>query len=44
MPMEKCDMNSIGPMALEHLKNHVDGLYRYFMKNKSTKNLYSRLI
>ncbi len=32
--MEKCDLNPIGPMVLEHLKNHVDGLYRYFMKDK----------
>jgi hypothetical protein len=26
MSMEKCDLNPIGPMVLEHLKNHVDGL------------------
>ncbi len=32
--MKKCDLNPIGPMVLEHLKNHVDGLYRYFMKDK----------
>jgi hypothetical protein len=32
--MEKRDLNPIGPMVLEHLKNHVDGLYRYFMKDK----------
>jgi hypothetical protein len=34
MSMEKHDLNWIGPMVLEHLKNHVDGLYRYFMKDK----------
>jgi hypothetical protein len=39
MSMEKCDMNPIGPMVLEHLKNdHVDGLYRYFMKDKIDKD------
>jgi hypothetical protein len=32
--MEKHDLNPIGPMVLEHLKNHVDGHYRYFMKDK----------
>ncbi len=32
--MEKCDLIPIGPMVLEHLKHHVDGLYRYFMKDK----------
>ncbi len=31
--MEKRDLNPIGPMVLEHLKNHIDGLYRYFMKD-----------
>ncbi len=34
MSMEKRDLNLIGPMVLEQLKNHVDGLYRYFMKDK----------
>jgi hypothetical protein len=34
MSMEKHDLNPIGPIVLEHLKNHVDGLYRYFMKDK----------
>ncbi len=37
MSMEKRDLNPIGPMVLEHLKNHVDGLYRYFMKDKIDK-------
>jgi hypothetical protein len=37
MSIEKCDLNQIGPMVLEHLKNHVDGLYRYFMKEKIDK-------
>jgi hypothetical protein len=31
--MEKHDLNPISPMVLEHLKHHVDGLYRYFMKD-----------
>jgi hypothetical protein len=37
MSMEKHDLNPIGPMVLEHLKNHVDGLYRYLMKDKIDK-------
>jgi hypothetical protein len=37
MSMEKRDLKPIGPMHLEHLKNHVDGLYRYFMKDKIDK-------
>ncbi len=37
MSMEKCNLNPIGPMVLEHLKNHVNGLYRYFMKEKISK-------
>jgi hypothetical protein len=37
MSMEKRVLNPIGPMVLEHLKNHGDGLYRYFMKDKIDK-------
>ncbi len=37
MSMEKSDLNSIGPMVLGHLKNHIDGLYRYLMKDKIDK-------
>ena len=37
MSMEKHDLNPIGPMVLEHLMNHVDGLYRYFKKYKIDK-------
>jgi hypothetical protein len=35
--MDKRDLNPIGPMVFEHLKNHDDGLYRYFMKDKTNK-------
>jgi hypothetical protein len=35
MSIEKCDLNPIGPMVLEYLKNHVIGLYRYFKKGKT---------
>ncbi len=34
MSMERHDLNPIGPMVLEHFKNYVDALYRYFMKDK----------
>jgi hypothetical protein len=37
MSMEKRDLNPIGPMVLEHLKSPVDGLYRYFTKDKINK-------
>jgi hypothetical protein len=33
--MEKLDLSPIGPTVLECLKNHVDGLYRYLMKDKN---------
>ncbi len=35
--MEKCNLNPIDPILLEHLKNHVDSLCRYFMKDKIDK-------
>jgi hypothetical protein len=37
MSIEKRDLNLIGQMVLEHLKNHVDGLYRSFIKDKINK-------
>jgi hypothetical protein len=37
MSMEKRDLNPIDPMVLEHLKNHVGGLYRYFMEDNTNK-------
>ncbi len=37
MSMEKSGLNPIRPMGLEHLKNPVDGLYRYFMKDNIDK-------
>jgi hypothetical protein len=37
MSMEKHDLNPIGAMVLEHLKNHVDGLYRYLVKDNIDK-------
>jgi hypothetical protein len=39
MSMEKHDLNPIGPMDLEQIKNHVDGLYKGFMKDKIDKEL-----
>ncbi len=33
--MEIRDVNPVGPMVLKHLKNHIDGLYKYFMKGKT---------
>jgi hypothetical protein len=44
MSMEKRDLNPIGPVVLEHLKNHVDGLYRYFMKDKNDKEPVSETL
>jgi hypothetical protein len=29
MSMEIHDIDPVGPMVLEHLKNHIDGLYKY---------------
>jgi hypothetical protein len=37
MSMEIRDINPVGPMVLKHLKNHIDGLYEYFMKGKTNE-------
>ncbi len=37
MSMEIRDVNPVGPMVLNHLKNHIDGLYKYFMKGKTNE-------
>ncbi len=37
MSMEIHDINPVGPMVLEYLKNHIDGLYKYFMKRKTNE-------
>jgi hypothetical protein len=42
--MEKRDLNPNNLMVLEHLKNHVDGLYRYFMKDKIDKEFVSETL
>jgi hypothetical protein len=39
--MEIRDVNPVGPMVLEHLKNHIDGLYKYF-RNRSPPFSLSR--
>ncbi len=31
---ERHDLNPIGPMVLEHLKDYVNDFYRYFMKDQ----------
>ena len=38
MSMEIRDVNPVGPMVLEHLKNHIDGLYKYFMRGKPNED------
>ncbi len=35
--MEMCDLNQVGLMVLEHLKNHINGLYKYFMTRITDK-------
>jgi hypothetical protein len=35
--METRVVNPVGPMVLKHLKNHIDGLYKYFMKGNTNE-------
>ncbi len=38
MSLKIRDMNPVGPMVLEHLKNHIEGLYKYFMRGKPNED------
>jgi hypothetical protein len=38
MSSEIRDMNPVGSMVLKHLKNHIDGLYKYFMIGKPNED------
>ena len=31
---KKCESNNIGPLILNHIKNHAEGLYKYLMRDK----------
>jgi hypothetical protein len=36
--IESVKFYPVGPMVLEHLKNHIDGLYKYFMRGKPSED------
>ena len=38
MSLEIRDVNPVGPMVLKHHKNHIDGLYKYFMRGKPNED------
>ena len=38
MSLEIRDVNPVGLMVLEHLENHIDGLYKYFMRGKPNED------
>jgi hypothetical protein len=39
MSMKKCEINPIGPLVLEYLKEHALSLYEYFLKKKLNEEL-----
>ncbi len=39
MLMKKCEINPIGPLVLEYLKDHVLALYEYLLKKKPNEEL-----
>jgi hypothetical protein len=39
MSMKKCEINPIGPLVLEYLKDHALALYEYLMKKKPNEEL-----
>ncbi len=39
MSMKKCEINPIGPLVLEYLKDHVSALYEYLLKKEPNEEL-----
>jgi hypothetical protein len=44
LSMKKCQSNPIGPLVLKHLKEHVEGLYTYLMRDKLSKDAVAKKI
>jgi hypothetical protein len=44
MSMKKCDMNPIGSLLLEYLKDNTEGLYKHLMKDDKNEDLVAKKI
>jgi hypothetical protein len=42
MTMKKHEINPIGPLVLEYLKDHASALYEYLLKTKPNKELVTK--
>ncbi len=42
MTMKKCEINPIGPLVLEYLKDHASALYEYLLKKKPNEELVTK--
>jgi hypothetical protein len=42
MTMKKCEINPIGPLVLEYLKDHALALYEYLLKKKPNEELFAK--
>ncbi len=44
LSMKKCQSNPVGPLVLEHLKEHVEGLYTYPMRGNLSEDAVAHKI
>jgi hypothetical protein len=42
--MKKRDINPIGPLLIEYLKDNTEGLYKHWMKDDEDENLVAKKI
>jgi hypothetical protein len=44
LSMKKHQSNPVGPLVLEHLKEHVEGLYTYLMRDNLSEDEFAKKI
>ncbi len=44
LSMKKCQSNPVGHLVLEHLKEHVEGLYTYLMRDDLSEDAVAKKI
>jgi hypothetical protein len=44
LSIKKCQSNPIGPLVLEHFKEHVEGLYTYLTRDHLSKDTVAKKI
>jgi hypothetical protein len=42
MSMKTCEINPVGPLVLEYLKDHASALYEYLLKKKPNEELVDK--